>query len=344
MGDLNQYQETERLCGLLEEQSRRREEAEGQYRSAKEEWDRTFDAIDDFVTILDPDLRIIRMNRAIAESFRIDRATVNKVHCYELFWGKQSPCKKCPASLVLKDRQTHRAEFRNRALDKTFLVSASPILGNDGQVAGMVYVTREITDRRRAEDALREAHDKLEMRVAERTAELMEANGRLREEIAERKRTEALLGKQTQELDVKSQTLEEANIALRVMLRAREADRKEMEERVVSNIRELAFPYLNRLKNSRLTPDQSALLEIVYANLDDVISPFSRRLSSKYLSLTPQEILTADLIKGGNANKDIAETLGVSLRTVEFHRENIRKKLGLKNRKTNLRSHLLSLE
>ncbi len=293
---------------------------------------------------MDPDLRVIRMNRAIADSFGIDRATAKNIHCHELFWGKSTHCKKCPASLVLKDRKTHRAEFRNRILDKTFLVSASPILDQDGRLTGMVYVTRDITERRRAEDALRTAHDHLESRVAERTAELTEANERLQEQVAERERAEALLSRQTHELDVKSRTLEEANIALRVMLKAREEDRKELEDNVVSNIHELAFPHLNRLRNTRLTPEQAALLDIVCANLDRVISPFSRRLSSRHLGLTPQEILAANLIKGGHSSKDIATILGVSVRTVDFHRENIRKKLGLNNRKSNLRSHLLSLE
>ncbi|MGA7875356.1 MAG: LuxR C-terminal-related transcriptional regulator [Desulfoferrobacter sp.] len=334
----------EKRFSRLQAQDGQREASETRCIDAKREWERTFDAIDDFVTILDPNLLIIRMNRAIAEFFHINRGVTNNVHCYELFWGKQEPCRQCPASLVLKDRLTHRAEFNNRVLDKTFLVSASPILNDAEDLIGMVYVTRDITDRKRAENALWDAYDKLEMRVAERTSELTQANTRLQEEIAERKRTETLLIRQTEELNAKSRTLEEVNIALRMMLRAREEDKKDLEDKVVSNVKELVFPYLNKVKNSRLTLDQAALLDIISANLDDVISPFSRRLSSKYLNLTPREIQIADLIKGGHTNKDIAEILRVSLRTIEFHRENIRKKLGINKRKTNLRSYLLSLQ
>lgn len=344
MTDWNESGERESPRSRLRKGLPLRDEAGTRQGEARGEWERTFDAIDDFVTILDPDLRVIRMNRAIAEAFRIDRTRTSRIHCYELFWGKRSPCNKCPASLVLEDRRTHRAEFRNRALDKTFLVSASPILDQTGQLVGMVYVTRDISDRRRAEDALRAAHDELEARVAERTSELTRANARLQEQIAERRRAEALLSEQARELDSKSRTLEEANIALRVMLKAREEDRKELEDIIVSNIRELAFPHLSRLRSSRLSPEQTALLDVVRAKLDDVVSPFSRRLSSRQLSFTPQEIVTADLIKGGHGSKDIAGILGVSLRTVEFHRENIRRKLGLRSRRINLRSHLLSLE
>lgn len=328
----------------VQEQKTGREEAESRLINARNEWERTFDAIDDFVTILDPKLQIIRMNRAIAEFFRIDRATAKDIHCYELFWGKRTPCRQCPASLVLQDRLTHRAEFKNRLLDKTFLVSASPILSDEDELLGMVYVTRDITDRKRAEEALWDAYDKLEMRVAERTVELRQANDRLQREIAERKRTEVLLLEQTEELNVKSRTLEEANIALRVMLKAREEDKKDLEDSVTSNIKEIVFPYLNRVKKSRLSPEQSALLDIVCSRLEDVISPFSRRLYSRHLNLTPRELQIADLIKGGHTNKEIAEIVNVSLRTIEFHRENLRKKLGLNKSKANLRSHLRSLE
>jgi len=84
-------------------------------------------------------------------------------------------------------------------------------------------------------------------------------------------------------------------------------------------------------------------VDIVESNLNEIISPFSRQLSSQYLNFTPSEIQIANLIKQGKTNKEIAELLYVSARTIAFHRENIRKKLDLTNKKANLRAHLSTL-
>lgn len=77
---------------------------------------------------------------------------------------------------------------------------------------------------------------------------------------------------------------------------------------------------------------------------DMVLSQFSQKLTSRYLDLTPAEIQVATLIMYGKSTKNIAEFLSLSRGTIESHRKSIRKKIGLKNKKTNLRTHLLSIE
>jgi DNA-binding CsgD family transcriptional regulator len=153
---------------------------------------------------------------------------------------------------------------------------------------------------------------------------------------------EALMGRE-EELKLQAQSLEEANTALKVLLKHREENRRELEEKVVANVKELVYPYLDKMKKTRLDSQQSAYLEIVESHLGDIISPFLHRLSSKYSNLTPQEIRVASLVRDGKVTKEIADILSISTNAVDFHRKNIRSKLGLKNTEANLRSYLLSL-
>jgi PAS domain S-box-containing protein len=147
------------------------------------------------------------------------------------------------------------------------------------------------------------------------------------------------------ELTLQSRTneLEEVNAALRVLLKRREEDKAEFEETVLSTVKELIVPYVEQLKKSRLDAEQLGYLGILESNLNEITAPFAHKLSSRYLGLTPVEIQTAHLIRDGKTTKEIADLLNVSPLTIESRRKNIRTKIGIRNRKTNLRSHLLSM-
>jgi DNA-binding CsgD family transcriptional regulator len=306
-----------------------------------QQWQRTFDAIDDYITILDLDKRVVSANQSLLKDLQVELDNIVNCKCYEAFWHQKKVCQSCPVEQVLQDLQTHTVEVENRYLGKTFVISASPIFDDHNVIIGMVHVTKNITDRKKAENALIEARSELETRVMERTRELTQLNKRLQDEIIERKRAETGLFRRTAELDLKSRTLEEANIALRVILKAREEDKNELESKILANMKKLILPYLEKLEKSRLESSQRFCLESLRANLEDLVSPFSQRLSSPLLNLTPREIQVASQIKEGHSNKEIAGFMNISLRTVEFHRENIRKKIGLVNKKVNLRSQLL---
>jgi DNA-binding CsgD family transcriptional regulator len=163
------------------------------------------------------------------------------------------------------------------------------------------------------------------------------------ENVTPLKLAEEALKEREQELELQRQKLEETNTALRVLLKAREEDKRDLEDKVLANVKELVNPYIEKLNNSGLDARQKAYLEIVESNLNDIISPFLHQLSSKYLSLTPREIQVAGLVREGKTTKEIAEILSISTNAVDFHRKNVREKLGLKNRSANLRTHLLSL-
>lgn len=182
-----------------------------------------------------------------------------------------------------------------------------------------------------------ELYGALEERVELRTAELHQANELLKTEIMKRR-------KLASEIQDRNKDLEEINTAMSVLLSKREADKYELEERVVYNTKELIVSYLNQLKQTELTTRQKTLLEILESNLNDIVSPFVRRLSLQFSNLTPSEMQIANLIKQGRSSKEIAELMHLSRRTIESHRKNIRKKLVLTNKKENLRTHLMALQ
>ncbi len=179
------------------------------------------------------------------------------------------------------------------------------------------------------EQKLNEHKESLEVKVSERTAELESAIERLKQ--AEKKTR------------FHANELIESNTALKVLLKQRELDQQEFQNNMLSNIKHLIMPYIEKLKKSRAMSDELVYLNIIESNLRDIVSPFSAKLSYQYLDFTPREIMIADLIKDGKQDKDIMEILNVSVDTVKAHRKNIRKKLGINNAKINLRTRLLSI-
>jgi PAS domain S-box-containing protein len=148
---------------------------------------------------------------------------------------------------------------------------------------------------------------------------------------------------QTKELEIKNRQLEELNTALKVVLSKKDEDKKHLEENILSNVKKFILPYLKKVKKNSLNDHQKQYLGMLESNLKEIISPFANKLSSKYSVLTPTEIRVADLVKHGKRTKEIATLLNLSVKTIESHREGIRKKIGIKNRKANLRSYLLAI-
>ncbi|MBA4391346.1 MAG: hypothetical protein C0399_10465 [Syntrophus sp. (in: bacteria)] len=155
-------------------------------------------------------------------------------------------------------------------------------------------------------------------------------------DITERKRVE-------EELVSKTKSLEEANTALKVLLKYRDEEKKKVEDSYTSNIRELIMPYVEKLKKTHLEDRQQLFLDIVEENLNTILSPFLKNVSMKFSNFTPQEIEIASHIRIGKTTKDIAELMNLSPGTISTHRNNIRKKLGINNINVNLTAYLKSL-
>jgi PAS domain S-box-containing protein len=192
--------------------------------------------------------------------------------------------------------------------------SGVPIFDTNGKFTGYRGIDRDITQRKRIQEELQKAHDELENRVKERT----------------------------RELEIEKSNLNEANIALQVLLDKRHEDKKEMEENLLTNVKEMMIPYLEKIRKTKLNVHQKTILSILESYLNEIVSPFTRKTSRAYLKLTPSEIEVANLIRHGRNSKEIADIMSLSLRTIYNHRKSIRKKLEIEDKKTNLRSYLLS--
>jgi PAS domain S-box-containing protein len=210
-------------------------------------------------------------------------------------------------------------------------------LHKEGNIWGANVVAHIVTEQKRAFEELADYRLRLEALVEERTTELLQANLKLREEVSRRTRT-------ARELRLKSERLKEMNTAMRVLLDKRNEDRLRSEENIRVNLVQLIEPYLDRLDRSGLNSEQQQLLDVIRMNLNEVVGSPMPELSAKYYIFSPGELQVANLIRKGRNTKDMARLLNVSPRTIESYRNNIRKKLGLSNKKVNLKTYLSSKE
>jgi PAS domain S-box-containing protein len=189
---------------------------------AKEEWERTFDAVPDFIALLDKEHRITRINRAMAELLGKTAEEVIGQPCYKAVHGLDEAPDFCPHSQVVSTGQAKSTEVQE--FGRVFAVSVSPIFSPNGQLLGGVHVARDITARKKMEEALKRSHDELEQRVKERTEELRDTVAQLIEEVQERQRAEESLREQAQLLELAQEAIIVRDLDSRVVFWNRGAE------------------------------------------------------------------------------------------------------------------------
>ncbi len=138
-------------------------------------------------------------------------------------------------------------------------------------------------------------------------------------------------------LKLQKNKLELKNIAMRELIGQFEFEKNQVRKNIHSNLKEFIKPIINKLK-AKYGNDSD--LKILDKNLVDIASSFGVRMSSGKINLTPKELQICNLIRNGFTNKEVAQYFNIACRTVEKHRNNIRNKLGLNNKRTNLASYL----
>ncbi len=159
--------------------------------------------------------------------------------------------------------------------------------------------------------------------------------------IAMRIAAEKELQEINKQLTLERKALQETNAALRAVLARIEEEKKETQKNIQANIEKILMPILNALM-LEIPKDQRRYVALLKSNLEEITAPFINQLSQKYQSLTPTEIKICNMIRNGMRTKEIAEVQGVSLATINRHREHIRKKLNITNSNANLVTFLLT--
>ncbi|MBI4833710.1 MAG: PAS domain-containing protein [Planctomycetes bacterium] len=155
------------------------------------------------------------------------------------------------------------------------------------------------------------------------------------EDITERKQTEKHIQEQ-------SKALEQKNIALKEVMEQISVEKNEQAKKITSNLENIILPKLRRLK-ARASETQKKLCESMEKDIKNVASDFGIKISDKHIALSKRELEICAMIKDGYKNKDIAEELHLSTKTIETIRKSIRRKLHINNKAVNLQTYLQTL-
>ncbi len=190
-----------------------RKRAEEQLRESQERYHTVLEACPDPLVVYDMEGRSVYINPAFT---RVFGWTSEEVLGKKIDYVPQD---NWPETQMIIDKVLAREAFfgiESRRYTKegdllTVDISAATYLNRNGMPEGSVHILRDITHRKRAEEALQEAHDKLEQRVEKRTAKLARMTEQLKLELAERKRVEEALRHAHKALAIEADELQEAN-------------------------------------------------------------------------------------------------------------------------------------
>ncbi len=121
---------------------------------AAEEWRITFDSITDPISIQDNNHRIIRVNKAFAKAFGMEPKDIIGRKCYQVIHGTDSPPAPCPHQTILADHQPLTEEFYDASRRTHLEISMAPLLDDQGQMMGVIQITKDVTERKRMQEKL----------------------------------------------------------------------------------------------------------------------------------------------------------------------------------------------
>ena len=272
-----------------------------------------FDAAGDAIFVTDMNGALVMVNKAFAAMTGYAEGELKGSFIFDMLYAGQTAAPRAPHMPAQLSEHGDLSRYETVFQCKNgsgvpVEVNQTLLRENNGTHAGIVAFARDITARRQVEELLQQSQDKLELMVKERTSEL-----------------------------------EDVNTALRVLLKKRDEDKRSLEEAMHSNIRDYIVPSLERLRGCGLSGRAQACLDALDMNFSEIARPLLKRKSLGYFKLTATEIEIVNQIRREKSTREIALMTALSPRTIERHRDNIRKKLGLSHKKINLTTYLMSI-
>jgi PAS domain S-box-containing protein len=311
-----EHRRNRRLIGVLQNALRR----------AQRHHAKLTDSIPDMIFCLDQNGTILNVNQAVALFGFIPQELLGRSLAGLIYQPDRGPVLAAIAKMLgRKKNSTQTLQFRIATKnDKLAWIecNCATRFSPCGSFIQQIGICRDITENMRQQRAMTKIQADLENQVKIRTDELLHANAELQKEKS---------------------NLEQTNTTLKVLLKRREMDKLELEERILHNISKLIVPYLGKLKKIVTTECQKSCVQMLETNVDTITCTFLRKLSLDFNGLTASQLKVANLIRQGLRTREIARLSGLSPRTIEAYRQSIRRKLKIANKKVNLRTFLLSI-
>ncbi len=116
-------------------------------RAARKDWEKTVDAIEDWISIIDLDFTILRSNRTVEKYFQLKVQEVIGLKCCKLLHQTETPnIQFCPLPKMLKSKKRESVEIETSD-GFWMLITVDPIFNGAGEIIGAVHITRDITQR-----------------------------------------------------------------------------------------------------------------------------------------------------------------------------------------------------
>ena len=127
---------------------------ERKIRESKQSLQAIFDAIRDQLSLQSTDYRILRVNRAVVETYHTDYRSIIGRKCYEVYFGRQAPCEGCPLAVTFRTKGPATLLMKIPGREKTLRIFSNPILDENGEVRSAIEQIQDITDEQRLQESL----------------------------------------------------------------------------------------------------------------------------------------------------------------------------------------------